>query len=176
MSDARSRHAVEETTVMRCHCLAHGRRQFSDRAEVFPLECQVVIDTLTQVCDHDAETREQQMRPAARFAYHQESSQPLMDARRQWLQKQGDAHLVEPNSALGKAIASMQTHWETLTRFFSIPGAPLENTLVEVRFVGQNPGFPRARRIGPRCSKEVFEEPENLIPVSVSFRPPLVKG
>jgi Transposase IS66 family len=54
-----------------------------------------------------------------------------MDERRQWLQTQGDDHLVEPNSALGKAIASMQTHWETLTRFFSIPGAPLENNLVE---------------------------------------------
>jgi hypothetical protein len=25
----------------------------------------------------------------------------------------------------------MQTHWETLTRFLSIPGAPLENNLVE---------------------------------------------
>jgi transposase len=39
--------------------------------------------------------------------------------------------LVEPNSALGKAIAYMQTHWETLTRFLSIPGAPLDNNLVE---------------------------------------------
>jgi hypothetical protein len=54
-----------------------------------------------------------------------------MDELRQWLQKQVDDHLVEPNSALGKAIAYMQTHWETLTRFLSIPGAPLENNLVE---------------------------------------------
>jgi hypothetical protein len=50
---------------------------------------------------------------------------------RQWLQKQVDDRLVEPNSALGKAIAYMQTHWETLTRFLSIPGAPLDNNLVE---------------------------------------------
>jgi len=54
-----------------------------------------------------------------------------MDELRQWLQKQVDDHLVEPNSALGKAIAYMQTHWETLTRFLSIPGAPLDNNLVE---------------------------------------------
>jgi len=131
MSDALSRNEVDETTVIRCHCLAHGRRQFSDLADVFPVECQVVIDTLKQVFDHDEEARDKQMSPEARFAYHQAYSQPLMDELRQWLQKQVDDHLVEPNSALGKAIAYMQTHWETLTRFLSIPGAPLDNNLVE---------------------------------------------
>src|SRR6266705_1082317 len=54
-----------------------------------------------------------------------------MDGLKTWLQQQVDDHLVEPNSALGKAIAYMQTHWETLTRFLSIPGAPLANNLVE---------------------------------------------
>ena len=131
MSDALSRNEVDETTVIRCHCLAHGRRQFSDLADVFPVECQVVLDTLKQVFDHDEEARDKQMSPEARFAYHQAYSQPLMDELRQWLQKQVDDHLVEPNSALGKAIAYMQTHWETLTRFLSIPGAPLDNNLVE---------------------------------------------
>jgi len=131
MSDALSRNEVDETTVIRCHCLAHGRRQFSDLADVFPVECQVVLDTLKQVFDHDEEARDKQMSPEARFIYHQAYSQPLMDELRQWLQKQVDDHLVEPNSALGKAIAYMQTHWETLTRFLSIPGAPLDNNLVE---------------------------------------------
>jgi transposase len=131
MSDALSRNEVDETTVIRCHCLAHGRRQFSDLADVFPVECQVVLETLKQVFDHDEEARDQQMSPEARFAYHQAYSQPLMDELRQWLPKQVDEHLVEPNSALGKAIAYMQTHWETLTRFLSIPGAPLDTNLVE---------------------------------------------
>ena len=36
-----------------------------------------------------------------------------------------------PNSSLGKAIVYMQNHWETLTRFLSVPGAPLDNNLVE---------------------------------------------
>ena len=71
MSDALSRNEVDETTVIRCHCLAHGRRQFSDLADVFPVECQVVLDTLKQVFDHDEEARDKQMSPEARFAYHQ---------------------------------------------------------------------------------------------------------
>jgi hypothetical protein len=54
-----------------------------------------------------------------------------MDELKHWLQKQCDDRLVEPNSALGKAMAYMQNHWETLTRFLQVPGAPLDNNLVE---------------------------------------------
>jgi hypothetical protein len=79
----------------------------------------------------DDEAREQQMSPAARLAYHQTYSQPIMDELKGWLQQQCDDRLVEPNSSLGKAMAYLQRHWTTLTRFLSIPGAPLDNNLVE---------------------------------------------
>jgi transposase len=131
MSDALSRNAVDEDQVIRCHCLAHGRRQFSDLEDVFPQECQVVIEALKQVFDHEAEARDRQMSPAARFAYHQAYSRPIMDELHRWLDQQVEDRLVEPNSALGKAIAYMQGHWETLTRFLSVVGAPLDNNLVE---------------------------------------------
>jgi hypothetical protein len=48
-----------------------------------------------------------------------------------WLDQQIDDRLVEPNSALGKAITYMRTYWETLTRFLHIEKAPLDNNLVE---------------------------------------------
>jgi transposase len=132
MSDALSSNAVaNEAAVIRCHCLAHGRRKFSDLAEVFPYECQVVLDVIRQVFDHDEQARVDALSPEARLAYHQVQSQPLMDELKQWLDKQIDDHLVEPNSALGKAIGYMQGHWETLTRFLSVPGAPLDNNLAE---------------------------------------------
>src|SRR6267142_1108418 len=117
MSDALARNEVEEGLVIRCHCLAHGRRQFSDIEEVFPSACRVVIDALKQVFDHDDEARDQHMSPPARLAYHQAYSQPLMDDLKAWLDLQCEDRLVEPNSSLGQAIAYMQTHWETLTRF-----------------------------------------------------------
>jgi transposase len=83
------------------------------------------------VFDYDDEAREQELDPEARLAYHQAWSGPIMDGRKQGLQKQVDDRLVEPNSSLGKAMASLQSHWETLTRFLSIPGAPRENNFVE---------------------------------------------
>jgi transposase len=131
MSDALSRNEVQEGLVIRCHCLAHGRRQFSDIEAVFPTECRVVLDALKQVFDHDEEARDQQMSPEARWTYHQAYSQPLMDELKEWLDKQIADRLVEPNSSLGQAVSYMQKHWETLTRFLQIEGAPLDNNLVE---------------------------------------------
>lgn len=131
MSDALSRNEANENELIRCHCLAHGRRQFSDIEEVFPLECEVVLEALKQVFDHEDEAREQELDPQARLAYHQAVSGPILDGLKQWLQKQFDDRLVEPNSSLGKAIFYLQTHWEKLTRFLSIPGAPLDNNVVE---------------------------------------------
>lgn len=71
MSDALSRNEADETSLMRCHCLAHGRRQCSDLADVFPQECEVVIKALKQVFDHDEHAWNEQLSPEARLAYHQ---------------------------------------------------------------------------------------------------------
>src|SRR5215831_14606793 len=98
---------------------------------VFPHECQVVLEVLRQVFDHDEQARKEQLSPEARLAYHQAHSQPLLDGLKRWLATQMDEHLVEPNSALGKAMGDMQRHWETLTRFLAVPGAPLDNNLAE---------------------------------------------
>src|SRR6266568_3437530 len=132
MSDALASNGVaNEAALIRCHCLAHGRRKCSDLEEVFPQECQVVLEVISQIFDHDEQARKEQLSSEARLAYHQAQSQPLMEALKQWLDKQMDDHLVEPNSSLGKAIVYMQSHWETLTRFVHIKGAPLDNNIVE---------------------------------------------
>jgi transposase len=132
MSDALSSNEVaNEAILIRCHCLAHGRRKFSDLEEIFPHECKGVLDVISQVFDHDEQARADGLSPEARLAYHQAHSQPLMDALKGWLAKQVDDRLVEPNSSLGKAISYMRTHWQSLTRFLSIPGAPLDNNLAE---------------------------------------------
>jgi hypothetical protein len=132
MSDALSSNEVaNEAAVIRCHCLAHGRRKFSDLEEVFPHECQVVLEVIRQVFDHDEQARKEQLSPEARLAYHQTQSQPRMDELKRWLDTQMNDRLVEPNSTLGKAMSYMQHHWVTLTRFLSVPGAPLDNNLAE---------------------------------------------
>ena len=48
-----------------------------------------------------------------------------------WLTRQLDEKLTEPNSALGGAIGYMLRHWEKLTLFLRQAGAPLDNNLCE---------------------------------------------
>jgi transposase len=131
MSDALAANTADEAALIRCHCLAHGRRKFSELEEVFPEECAVVIEALKQVFDHEEEVRVQQMNATERLAYHQAYSRPIMEALKQWLDTQIDEHLVEPNSSLGKAIAYLRGHWETLTRFLQVERAPLDTNIVE---------------------------------------------
>ena len=131
MSDALSSNNAEEATLIRCHCLAHGRRQFSDLAEDFPAESAVVVDALKLIYDHEDEARDQGLSALERLAYHQEYSAPVFTTLKTWLEQQTAESLVEPNSSLGKAIAYLLGHWATLTQCLKEPGAPLDNNIAE---------------------------------------------
>jgi hypothetical protein len=131
MSDALSHNNAAEDALIRCHCLAHGRRKFSELDEAFPVESAVVVHALKDVFDHDEYTRTEQMTAQERLAYHQRTSGPIMKKLKRWLEQQTTQRCVEPNSSLGKAITYMLDHWETLTRFLHELGAPLENNLAE---------------------------------------------
>jgi hypothetical protein len=131
MSDALSSNHAEEAGLIRCHCLAHGRRKFSELDEVFPAESAVVVEALKLVFDHDEEARAKQLSAQERLLYHQTHSGPIMKTLQTWLEQQTTERLVEPNSSLGKAIAYLLGHWETLTRFLTDPGAPLDNNTAE---------------------------------------------
>jgi hypothetical protein len=131
MSDALASNAADEQALIRCHCLAHGQRKFRELEEVFPAESAVVTHVLKQVFEHEHEVQVRELSAAERLAYHQTYSGPLMAALKEWLEQQGVERLVEPNSSLGKAIGYLLGHWETLTRFLTVPGAPLDNNTVE---------------------------------------------
>jgi transposase len=131
MSDALPSNNAQEDALIRCHCLAHGRRQFSELDEAFPAESAVVVNALKDVFDHEEYTRVEQLTAQDRLAYHQRKSGPIMKKLKRWLEQQTVQRLVEPNSSLGKAIAYLLDHWETLTRFLQRPGAPLENNVAE---------------------------------------------
>jgi transposase len=141
MSDAlAANQRDDDDTLIRCHCLAHGRRQFTDLEEVFPVESHHVITVLNQVFEHEAATRAHALSAAERLACHQAHSGPLLAALHDWLERQFQDRAVEPNSSLGQAFAYLLKRWETLTQFLRIPGAPLDSNTVEralKRFIRQ---------------------------------------
>jgi transposase len=131
MCDALSRNLPAELETIVAHCLAHGRRQFVEVAECFPEECRHVLESLSVIYRNDAIAREKKLSPAARRHFHQSESGPTMEELHVWLKRQFDERLVEPNSSLGGAISYMLKHWERLTLFLRVPGAPLDNNICE---------------------------------------------
>jgi hypothetical protein len=132
MSDALAANQRDDDDMLiRCHCLAHGRRQVTDLEEIFPVEAHQIITVLDQIFEHEAVTRNQAMTPAERLVYHQAHSGPLLEGLHDWLEQQFQDRTVEPNSSLGKAFRYLQNHWQTLTQFLRVEGAPLDSNPVE---------------------------------------------
>lgn len=129
MCDALSRNVPKEFATILGNCLSHGRRNFVDQAENFPEECRYVIEVLGEVYTHDAAART--MTPPERLAYHREHSGPLLEDLRSWMMQQFAEKKTEPNSGLGKAFTYMLKHWEPLTLFLRVEGAPLDNNMCE---------------------------------------------
>jgi len=131
MCDALSRNEPQEFQTLLCNCILHARRNFIDLRESFPEECRHVIESLRDIYRFEAQAKEGKLSPLERLHFHQEHSQPVMDQLQEWMQTQLDQKKVEPNSGLGDALNYMLKRWETLTRFLSVPGAPLDNNITE---------------------------------------------
>ena len=131
MCDALSRNSPKEFKTLLSNCLSHGRRRFVDAYDNFPDECTHVLETLRKVYECDAEAREQNLSVQQRLLLHQKRSSLLMDDLKEWFDAQFEEKKVEPNSGLGQAIKYMQNHWDALTLFLHVPGAPLDNNICE---------------------------------------------
>jgi transposase len=131
MCDALSRNLPGALHTILGHCLAHARRQFVDVYDRFPQPCRYLLEALAVVYHNDALAGERQLTPEQRLRFHQEASQPTMQQLHEWLTRQLEEKLTEPNSALGGAISYMLRHWEKLTLFLRQAGAPLDNNVCE---------------------------------------------
>jgi hypothetical protein len=131
MSDALARNQPGDHPTQAASCMPHGRRKFVEVHDAFPDEVAFVLETLRPVFHTDQQAQQQGLSPLARLHLHQQESAPRMQALQDWMVQQFETHAVEPNSGLGQAITYMHNHWEKLTLFLRVPGAPLSNNLCE---------------------------------------------
>ena len=113
------------------NCLTHGRRQFADIKDNFPIEVEYVIDRFAEIYHFDALAQKKAMSDDARLKFHIENSGPVIKTLKAWCTDQTVSKKCEPNSGLGKAIKYLDKRWEKLTHFLRVPGAPLSNDIVE---------------------------------------------
>jgi transposase len=131
MCDALNQNYPKEFATIIVNCLSHGRRKFVELIESYHQECRFVIETLAEVYKYDEEANVEKMTPSERLCFHQEKSKPLMDKLEKWFEEQFAQKKIEPNSNLGQVINYMQNHWQKLTGFLRIEGAPLDNNCLE---------------------------------------------
>jgi transposase len=113
------------------NCMVHARRNFIEIEAIFPEQCARVLGDIATVYRNDDATAG--MSPDERLRYHQEHSAPVLEAMREWMDRELEERRVEPNSRLGKAFAYMKRKWEGLTRFLEVPGVPLDNNKIELQ-------------------------------------------
>src|SRR5262249_26084396 len=130
------RRTIEECAETQCHASgelqrSRSRRNFVKVTASFPAECRFVLETLGEVLGYDEQAREQGLSADKRLHFHQEHSGPVMAKLHSWSNAQFQERKIEPNSGLGQAISYLLRHWEKLTLFLRVAGAPIDNNLVE---------------------------------------------
>ena len=131
MCDALSRNVPAEFETLLANCNAHCRRAFVDLVGSFPQEVRRVLETYEQVYRNERVTNDREMSSEERLRFHQAESGPLLEELRQWFDELLEQRKIEPNSGFGTAIAYATKHWEALTLFLRVPGAPIDNNLSE---------------------------------------------
>jgi hypothetical protein len=131
MCDGLDRNLPKDLAVILANCMAHGRRYFVKAVHNFPDDCRFVLEALREVYHNDALTKERGLSKAERLAFHQEHSGHVMARLKAWMETQIAEKRVEETSGLGDAIRYMLKRWDRLTRFLSVPGAPLDNSICE---------------------------------------------
>jgi len=137
MSDASAQNipTVDSETLLSrwifCFCLVHSRRKFFEVMDFFESQCDFVLEMFAMVYKHERHCHEEGYDAQARLSYHQTYSAAYMDKLYTWCQNQLLYQQTEPNSGLGEAIRYLLKHWEGLTQFLRVAGAPLDNSLCE---------------------------------------------
>jgi hypothetical protein len=115
------------------YCLSHGRRKFVDLLGSFKEECTYFILEIAEINKNDTYCKTRFYRESARLKYHKMHSAKHISNIYKEIYRLFDKKLVEPNSALGKAMNYWITHKEELTRFLRVKGVRLDNNCSEER-------------------------------------------
>jgi hypothetical protein len=131
MCDALSHNIPESHDTIVCNCLSHGFRKFDELQAFYPEHCLPIMKWLSIPFKMDEESKQLGHDKEQLLVYHQKHSLPAMLEGKAYMENLLSSKQVEPNESLGKAIKYMLRHWEKLTRFLQIPGAPIHNNDME---------------------------------------------
>lgn len=132
MSDALSRNLPTViTNAIIALCNAHARRLFVDVENNYPEQVKLVLDLYGDVWVNNRESEAFGHNHEARLAYHIEKSLPIMESIKGQCELYLESTPCEEHGGFGKACKYFVKHYEGLTQFCKVPGAPIDNNRME---------------------------------------------
>ncbi|MCY4045679.1 MAG: transposase [Cellvibrionales bacterium] len=132
MSDALSRNKPTELKDFNYSlCNAHGRREFVSVIDHFPDEVTHILEWYQKIWSLDQRIKRQNLSDEKRLELHKRYSMLIMQQLYDDFVQCLEEELVEQNSGLGKAMQYFINHFEGLTQFCKVKGAPIDNNLME---------------------------------------------
>lgn len=129
--DALTRNKPKNHETQLAFCNAHNRRHFFDLLLLWPKEAMHVLELYSGVFYSEKITIERKLSKEDRLKYHQEHSAPVMADIKKYCDDLLNSKKIEPNDVFGKSIAYQNKHWDGLTLFLKVAGAPLTTNSVE---------------------------------------------
>lgn len=112
-------------------CNAHCYLKFRAVKGQFPAEYAVAGEVYAKVFDNDDKAKALGLDANDRMLYHRQHSKPQMLRLWQMCKDKIDGNLVEPNSPLWEPVSFVINQWPRLTKFYEVPGVPLDTNVVE---------------------------------------------
>lgn len=131
MCDALSHNRPKDCETLLALCICHARRGVVDQVENYPTECLHLLTEFGKVFKNDKICRTKRISDEERLVFHQTHSQPVMEGIKLWIENLQQGNTIEPNSDFGKNLVYIIKHWQGLTTFLRVSGAPLSNNAVE---------------------------------------------
>ncbi len=133
VSDAASKNfSLDHADVLeQAVCNAHCYLKFRTVKDQFPADYTVAAQVYNIVFDNDDKAKALDLEPYDRMMYHREHSKPRMLRLWQMCKDKIDGNLVEPNSPLWEPVSFVINQWPRLTKFYEVPGVPLDTNVVE---------------------------------------------
>lgn len=131
MSDALASNMNHEMQTIICNCLTHCRRNFVAVYEEDPQKINYIISLFAKIYHTEKTVLSKGLTADQRLMLLQKKCTKVMIKMRRWCLKMFYLNKVEPNSNMGLAIQYLLRHWNKLTQFLRVEGAPICNNIVE---------------------------------------------
>jgi transposase len=123
------------------HCMAHGRRKFSDALQNDKARAEYALSMLQKLYAIERSIKQGELTPEATLQLRQQEAVPLLKTLEEWMR--AEYPKVLPKSPIGQAIAYCLPRWEKLSIYatngnLNIDNNPVENAIRPVAIGRKN--------------------------------------